>query len=166
MGISSPVRLAAMMPPILAQVSTSPLGRAFLISSSMVAGASSTTASAMATRSVGVLAPTSTMVTLPWLSRCVKLSFIDTSKNSRSVGCRDVVSNMRSACLAGKTQRSGATIDAIPKSNGSHCACDCFARRSFPDGEYSGWALSRVGIGPDKQRLSASPQAIATEWDL
>ncbi len=65
MGISSAVRLAAMMPAILAVVSTSPLGRARRLSRSKVSAFTSTTARTMAMRWVGAFPPTSTMVTLP-----------------------------------------------------------------------------------------------------
>src|SRR5262245_33805658 len=75
-GIRSWVRLAAMMPATRATPSTSPLLALPLRTVSRVSAAMTTRPSAIASRSVTALAPTSTMRASPLVPRCVRRATI------------------------------------------------------------------------------------------
>ncbi len=73
-GISSPVRLAAMMPATRATASTSPLGTAPAAMAASVVGCNKTCPAAVASRAVGDLWPTSTIAARPAASTCVSFA--------------------------------------------------------------------------------------------
>ena len=101
-GISSGVRLAAMMPAMRAAARTSPLGTAPSRMAASVAACMCTSPQATAVRPVAALSPTSTMLAWPWASRWVR---VDMGHRLPMSKCGDDGAGFQAACGLGQLQQ-------------------------------------------------------------